>query len=72
MIYSRKFVENCLFKSGCFAQQYSLAVICVVFTIFTICCFGLQYVRIETDIVKLWVSGSLKNNILNNSDTFKY
>jgi patched 1 protein len=27
-----------------------------VLTFFCICCVGLQYVRIETDIVKLWVA----------------
>uniref|UniRef100_A0A915DJ56 SSD domain-containing protein n=1 Tax=Ditylenchus dipsaci TaxID=166011 RepID=A0A915DJ56_9BILA len=56
MFCSRSQTQNCLFHAGCFVQKHSVLVIASVFTIFTICCFGLQYVRIETDIVKLWVS----------------
>lgn len=37
-----------------------------IFTLFAFCCVGLQYVRIETDIVKLWVSeGGRLNEELN-------
>ncbi|KAI1727569.1 patched family domain-containing protein [Ditylenchus destructor] len=53
---SRSFAQNCLYHAGCFVQRHSILVITFVFSIFAICCFGLQYVFIETDIVKLWVS----------------
>ncbi|KAI6242632.1 Protein patched-like protein 1 [Aphelenchoides fujianensis] len=49
-------LQDLLFKLGQFVHTYSAWVIFTVFSIFCICCIGLQYVRIETDIVKLWVS----------------
>lgn len=45
---------------GQFVQSHSILVIFTVLTFFCICCIGLQYVRIETDIVKLWVNGMSK------------
>jgi patched 1 protein len=64
-LYSRSFVQACLFRLGCFVHKYSLFVILCVCSIFAGCCLGLQYVRIETDIVKLWVSegGRLDNEL---------
>uniref|UniRef100_A0A1I7SEP3 SSD domain-containing protein n=1 Tax=Bursaphelenchus xylophilus TaxID=6326 RepID=A0A1I7SEP3_BURXY len=55
-LYARCLVQKCLFKLGDFAQNHALLVIFTVFSLFSVCCIGLQYVRIETDIVKLWVS----------------
>lgn len=55
---SHSYVQNFMYQTGCFVQKNSLAVFTIVCGIFSICLFGLQYVRIETDIVKLWVSGT--------------
>ncbi|CAD5209040.1 unnamed protein product [Bursaphelenchus okinawaensis] len=55
-LYARCLVQKLLFNLGEFAQSHSLLVILTVFSVFSICSIGLQYVRIETDIVKLWVS----------------
>ncbi|KAI6228220.1 Protein patched-like protein 1 [Aphelenchoides besseyi] len=48
-------MQEFLFRLGQFVQANAPWVIFVVFLLFGICCVGLQYVRIETDIVKLWV-----------------
>uniref|UniRef100_A0AC34F965 SSD domain-containing protein n=1 Tax=Panagrolaimus sp. ES5 TaxID=591445 RepID=A0AC34F965_9BILA len=55
-LYSRSFIQNCLYNLGCMIQRHSIAVILTIMVLFAFCCYGLQYVRIETDIVKLWVS----------------
>uniref|UniRef100_A0A7E4VZR4 SSD domain-containing protein n=1 Tax=Panagrellus redivivus TaxID=6233 RepID=A0A7E4VZR4_PANRE len=55
-LYSRSFIQNCLYNLGCFIQHHGIVVLLFVCALFSMCCYGLQYVRIETDIVKLWVS----------------
>ncbi|KAH7680192.1 CRE-PTC-1 protein, partial [Aphelenchoides avenae] len=64
-LYSRSFVQACLYRLGCFVHKYSLLVILFVCSLFAGCLLGLQYVRIETDIVKLWVAegGRLDNEL---------
>jgi hypothetical protein len=57
-LYSRVMIQRSLFRAGCFVQQHAWLVIISVLTLFTLCSLGLRYVHIETDIVKLWVSGS--------------
>ncbi|CAI4220957.1 unnamed protein product [Auanema sp. JU1783] len=55
-LYSRSFIQKLLFSLGNFVQANAATVICTILILFSICCYGLQYVRIETDIVKLWVA----------------
>uniref|UniRef100_A0AC35U5J3 SSD domain-containing protein n=1 Tax=Rhabditophanes sp. KR3021 TaxID=114890 RepID=A0AC35U5J3_9BILA len=55
-LYMRSIIQNTLFRLGSFVQSNPLSVIATVFCLFSICCYGLQFIRIETDIVKLWVS----------------
>uniref|UniRef100_A0A1I7YH77 SSD domain-containing protein n=1 Tax=Steinernema glaseri TaxID=37863 RepID=A0A1I7YH77_9BILA len=55
-LYSRSFIQRCLFWLGCFVQKHSLLVIAFIMVLFSFSCYGLQFVKIETDIVKLWVA----------------
>ncbi|GMR34260.1 hypothetical protein PMAYCL1PPCAC_04455 [Pristionchus mayeri] len=55
-LYSRSFIQKTLHSLGCFVQEHAWSVIVTMLLLFSICCYGLQYVRIETDIVKLWVA----------------
>ncbi|VDK43168.1 unnamed protein product [Anisakis simplex] len=55
-LYSRSLIQKALFSLGSFVERHSLLVIMAMLTFFSFCCTGLQYVRIETDIVKLWVA----------------
>lgn len=55
-LYSRSLIQKALFSLGSFVQRHAFVVIFTVLTLFGICCYGLQFVRIETDIVKLWVA----------------
>ncbi|MFH4983131.1 hypothetical protein AB6A40_009840 [Gnathostoma spinigerum] len=55
-LYSRSLIQKSLFHLGSFVQQHAVLVILTVLVLFSFCCYGLQYVRIETDIVKLWVA----------------
>uniref|UniRef100_A0A1I7XDY1 SSD domain-containing protein n=1 Tax=Heterorhabditis bacteriophora TaxID=37862 RepID=A0A1I7XDY1_HETBA len=62
-LYSRSFIQKSLFALGNFVHSNSGAVIIIVLALFSICCYGLQFVRIETDIVKLWVGGRLDEEL---------
>uniref|UniRef100_A0A0N4ULA9 SSD domain-containing protein n=1 Tax=Dracunculus medinensis TaxID=318479 RepID=A0A0N4ULA9_DRAME len=55
-LYSRSFFQYLLFNLGTFVQEWAYTVIIISLLSYLICAFGLQNVRIETDIVKLWVS----------------
>lgn len=52
-------MQRGLFKIGCAIQSHAYEVIIIGLILFGICCAGLPKVRIETDIVKLWVSSKL-------------
>ncbi|KAK0396207.1 hypothetical protein QR680_001621 [Steinernema hermaphroditum] len=54
-LYSRSFLQRCLFWLGCYIQRKPCFVISSILVLFSLSCYGLQYVKIETDIVKLWV-----------------
>jgi len=68
-LYSRVIIQRTLFKAGCFVQRFAWLVIVSLLTLFTFCSIGLRYVHIETDIVKLWVSGFDNNK--SNLNPFK-
>ncbi|VDM41872.1 unnamed protein product [Toxocara canis] len=55
-LYSRSLIQKALFSLGSFVERHAFLIVAVVLTFFTFCCYGLQFVRIETDIVKLWVA----------------
>lgn len=55
-LYSRSLIQKALYSLGSFVQRNAFLVIFVVIALFSFCCYGLQFVRIETDIVKLWVA----------------
>ncbi|KAM3719701.1 Protein patched [Dirofilaria immitis] len=55
-LYSRSLIQKALFTLGTFVHHHACLVIFTVTMFFSFCCYGLQYVRIETDIVKLWVA----------------
>ncbi|CAD6192019.1 unnamed protein product [Caenorhabditis auriculariae] len=55
-LYSRSFVQKILFALGNFVHTNALSVIVLTSLVFAMCCYGLQFVHIETDIVKLWVA----------------
>lgn len=55
-LYSRSFIQKALNTLGNFVQQNAISVIVLIVILFSICCYGLQFVHIETDIVKLWVA----------------
>ncbi|CAJ0951468.1 unnamed protein product, partial [Mesorhabditis belari] len=54
-LYTRSFIQKGLNGLGNFVQANAYIVIALVVILFSICCYGLQFVHIETDIVKLWV-----------------
>jgi patched 1 protein len=54
-LYARAVVQKALFGLGSLVQRQAMTVLLVVLIAFTLCCYGLQFVRIENDIVKLWV-----------------
>ncbi|GMR37186.1 hypothetical protein PMAYCL1PPCAC_07381 [Pristionchus mayeri] len=54
-LYARSFFQHCLYYTGCFVQKWAWPTIVLGILLYTVCCWGLQYVTIETDIVKLWV-----------------
>ncbi|KAI6171989.1 Protein patched-like protein 1 [Aphelenchoides besseyi] len=55
-LYARAIFQWMLYHLGCYVQRNPLKTIIVGLLAFLLCCVGLQYVIIETDIVKLWVS----------------
>ncbi|PIO65169.1 hypothetical protein TELCIR_13173, partial [Teladorsagia circumcincta] len=55
-LYMRSFIQKTLFALGNFVHANAATVIITVLMLFSICCYGLQFVHIETDIVKLWVA----------------
>ncbi|VDM38310.1 unnamed protein product [Toxocara canis] len=55
-LYARSFLQSLLFHLGSFVQRWAWPVIIIGVGAYLSCTFGLQNVRIETDIVKLWVS----------------
>ncbi|VDK82911.1 unnamed protein product [Litomosoides sigmodontis] len=55
-LYSRSVIQKALFTLGTFVHHHACLVIFTVAMFFCFCCYGLQYIRIETDIVKLWVA----------------
>ncbi|VDP47011.1 unnamed protein product [Heligmosomoides polygyrus] len=55
-LYMRSFIQKTLFALGNFVHANAATVIVTVLMLFSICCYGLQFVRIETDIVKLWAT----------------
>ncbi|OZC11766.1 hypothetical protein X798_00946 [Onchocerca flexuosa] len=55
-LYSRSLIQKALFTLGTFVHHHTCLVLFTVVMFFIFCCYGLQYVRIETDIVKLWVA----------------
>ncbi|CAJ0585861.1 unnamed protein product, partial [Mesorhabditis spiculigera] len=52
---TRSFIQKGLNALGNFVQANPFSIIMAVMLLFSFCCYGLQFVRIETDIVKLWV-----------------
>ncbi|GMT15311.1 hypothetical protein PFISCL1PPCAC_6608, partial [Pristionchus fissidentatus] len=54
-LYARSFFQHCLFQTGVFVQRFAWTTIILGILLYTVCCYGLQFVQIETDIVKLWV-----------------
>ncbi|VDM11086.1 unnamed protein product [Wuchereria bancrofti] len=55
-LYSRSLIQKALFTLGTFVHHHACLVTFTVVMFFGFCCYGLRYVRIETDIVKLWVA----------------
>lgn len=55
-LYSRALFQRWLFHLGCFIQRNPIKIMIISTVMMLLCCFGLPYVKIETDIVKLWVS----------------
>ncbi|VIO93378.1 Patched protein homolog 1, putative [Brugia malayi] len=55
-LYSRSLIQKALFTLGTFVHHHACLVIFTVIMFFCFCCYGLRYVRIETDVVKLWVA----------------
>lgn len=55
-LYARAIFQWLLYHLGCYVQRNPLKTIVIGLLGFAVCCIGLQYVIIETDIVKLWVS----------------
>lgn len=55
-LYSRSLIQKLLFALGNTVHRNAWSIILAVSMIFAVCCYGLQYVHIETDIVKLWVA----------------
>ncbi|VDN21500.1 unnamed protein product [Gongylonema pulchrum] len=55
-LYARSFFQSLLFTLGSFVQNWAWSVVVLGLAAYLICSFGLQYVHIETDLMKLWVS----------------
>ncbi|CAD5211462.1 unnamed protein product [Bursaphelenchus okinawaensis] len=55
-LYSRSFFQQCLYYMGAFVQKNPKKIVFAGLVVFAFLMFGLRYVVIETDIVKLWVS----------------
>ncbi|XGW07497.1 hypothetical protein V3C99_010569 [Haemonchus contortus] len=54
-LYARSFFQYYLFQIGCFVQKWAWSTVLISLVLYTVCCYGLKDVVIETDIVKLWV-----------------
>lgn len=63
-LYVRSFFQSLLFTLGSFVQNWAWTVVIAGLSIYLICALGLQYVHIETDLIKLWVSGNLQQIFL--------
>lgn len=55
-LYSRSLIQKLLFALGNAVHNNAWSIILTISMFFALCCYGLQYVHIETDIVKLWVA----------------
>lgn len=55
-LYARSLFQSLLFSLGSFVHNWAWSVVIVGLGAYLICSFGLQYVHIETDLMKLWVS----------------
>uniref|UniRef100_A0A0R3RWT3 SSD domain-containing protein n=1 Tax=Elaeophora elaphi TaxID=1147741 RepID=A0A0R3RWT3_9BILA len=55
-LYVRSFFQSILFMLGSFVQNWAWSVLIAGLSAYLICTLGLQYVHIETDLIKLWVS----------------
>ncbi|CAI2342206.1 unnamed protein product [Caenorhabditis sp. 36 PRJEB53466] len=55
-LYSRSLIQKLLFSLGNAVHRNAWSIILTISMFFALCCYGLQYVHIETDIVKLWVA----------------
>ncbi|KAE9554217.1 hypothetical protein FO519_002581 [Halicephalobus sp. NKZ332] len=55
-LYSRAIFQRVLYYMGCFVQRHPVKILTISAILSILCCIGLPYVKIETDIVKLWVS----------------
>ncbi|VIO93291.1 Patched family protein [Brugia malayi] len=55
-LYLRSFFQSLLFTLGSFVQNWAWSVVIIGLSVYFICALGLQYVHIETDLIKLWVS----------------
>lgn len=54
-LYCRSFIQKLLYELGNFVQENKFKVLLFITILFSICCYGLKFVRVQTDIVKLWV-----------------
>uniref|UniRef100_A0A1I8B8P9 SSD domain-containing protein n=1 Tax=Meloidogyne hapla TaxID=6305 RepID=A0A1I8B8P9_MELHA len=54
-LYSRALFQKALFHLGEFVQKWPKSIIVLGIIILLICCYWLKDVKIETDLVKLWV-----------------
>ncbi|EJW86566.1 hypothetical protein WUBG_02523, partial [Wuchereria bancrofti] len=55
-LYLRSFFQSLLFTLGSFVQNWAWSIVIIGLSVYFICALGLQYVHIETDLIKLWVS----------------
>uniref|UniRef100_A0AC35FVD7 SSD domain-containing protein n=1 Tax=Panagrolaimus sp. PS1159 TaxID=55785 RepID=A0AC35FVD7_9BILA len=55
-LYARAFFQRILYHIGTSVQKWPFVFLGVSFVLMLCCCYGLRYVTIEVDIVKLWVS----------------
>ncbi|VDN08267.1 unnamed protein product [Thelazia callipaeda] len=54
-LYVRSFFQSLLFTLGTFVQNWAWYVVVTGLSLYFICTLGLQYMHIETDLMKLWV-----------------
>uniref|UniRef100_A0A915PEB4 SSD domain-containing protein n=1 Tax=Meloidogyne floridensis TaxID=298350 RepID=A0A915PEB4_9BILA len=54
-LYSRALFQKALFHLGEFVQKWPKSIIVLGIIVLLICCYWLKDVKIETDLVKLWV-----------------